>query len=129
MEAVLSGTEIAIAAEQENISLCTAYNIKKKYNKYSSTTSLSHPGHPLKADERLERQVVHKAQKNQQEPFAKIVQNVKPQISQQTVGNILHKHRYYWQVAQKVPFLTKAHKAARQRWARANKEMLRKDWA
>jgi hypothetical protein len=28
-----------------------------------------------------------------------------------------------------VPFLTKAHKAARWRWARANKEMLSKDWA
>jgi transposase len=127
MGAVLSGTEIAIAAEQENIPLCTAYNIKKKYNKYNSTTSLSRPGHPLKVDERLERQVVHEAQKNQQEPFSEIVQNIEPSISWQTVGNILHKHGYHWQVAQKVPFLIKAHKAARWRWARANKEMLRKD--
>jgi hypothetical protein len=72
---------------------------------------------------------VHEAQKNWWEPFAEIAQNVEPWISQQTVGNILHKHGYHWRVARKVPFLTKAHKAARRRRARANKEMLSKDWA
>jgi transposase len=121
--------EIAVAAEQESIPLHTAYNIKKKYDTYGSTTSLSHPGRPPKVDERLERQIVHEARKNWQEPFAEIAQNVEPRISWQTVGIILHKHGYHWRVARKVPFLTKAHKAARRRWARANKEMLSKDWA
>jgi transposase len=110
--AVLSGMEIAVAAEQENIPLRTAYNIKKKYDTYGSTTSLSRPGRPPKVDERLERQVVHEAQKNWREPFAEIAQNIEPWISRQTVGNILHKHGYHWWVARKVPFLTKAHKAA-----------------
>lgn len=107
----------------------TAYDIWRKYQSTGNTENRHRSGRPQKTDSKDRHQIVKKATSNCCQTFAEIGNQASTPISEATVRRILDQSNYHRRVAQKVPFLTKAHKQQWLLWARRYGKFTQEDWS
>jgi hypothetical protein len=75
-------------------------------------------GCPKKVNDHMKRRIIREATKAHCTPFSEIGNQMVPKMRKGMVRNVLAEAGYHRQVAKKVPYLMKCHKAAQRYWVK-----------
>ena len=126
--AVEAGESVAQAARCYDIKEDAACSIMKKYKVTGSTKNLLRSGRPPKLTDADKHHIVRTARKQQRTPFSEIMNELRLDVCEQTIQNVLEHEGYHWHVAKKVPFLTRRHRYLRMSWAWLYKSLTSRQW-
>ena len=127
--AVEAGESVAKAAARLGLSDSTARDIIKKFEKNGNTENEQRSGRPQKLTNADKRHLIRTARKQRRTPFAELGNQLRLNITDTTIRNVLKGAGYHRRVARKVPLLTKKHKKARMSWARLYKPLTCQQWS
>ncbi|GBO23344.1 Transposable element Tc1 transposase [Araneus ventricosus] len=115
-----------------NVSKSTVHNIISKYKKTKSVKNIPRTGRPRRFTEREEMWILRKNTCNPKTSAVKLTLKAQQRFSKsansETVHNILRKYNFDGRVARRKPFLNKAYRRARLKFAKSYIKKLPKFW-